>query len=215
MNMKRLLLFVALAAALPAAAQVASVDQMKDLSQAAEAARALGEKLKPAAVDSEAVGALSDKLSAEGSRIEMEEGTLGNVLGRRTPPDPRGRFRTVQANLVEIPAEAIEPRTDSMVRDLVMRRYFSRLEAVSDDWDVDPKTGYGEVHEWHYVVSLDGKLLEVEHTIAPVAPVGPGDAEPSLDQARSYRMSPSDPDVQKRWKKLSQELLTLGRTVSA
>ncbi len=211
--MKQLLLAAALASALPASAQVAAADQGADIAAAAKSMRALARKLAPADVDPKAVSALSGRLMKEGSKLEMEQGEIGNVLDRRTPPDARGRFREVEANLVEVPAEDVEQGGDSPVRDLVLRRYFSRLEAASDDWRVDPKTGTGRVDEWHYVVSLDGKLLSVEHTIVPVEPLGPGVSAPIEEKGRAYRMSPSDASVQRRWKKFSRELLTLGRTV--
>lgn len=211
--MKHLLFAVALAASVPVAAQVVTPDQTADIAGASNAMRSLARKLTPAAVDAKPVSALTDRLSKDGAQLRMEEGEIGNLLARRTAPDARGRFRAIEANLVELPAEAVEERSDSMIRDLVMRRYFSRLEAVADDWTVDPKTGVGRVDEWHYVVSLGGKLLSVEHTIVPVEPAAPGDAEPVVEKGRSYRMSPSDPAVQRRWKKLSAELLTLAKTV--
>jgi hypothetical protein len=70
------------------------------------------------------------------------------------------------------------------------------------------------VDEWHYTLSLDGKLTAVDHTIVPIEPVGPGEAAPNPSKARAYRMSPSDDFVQRRWKKFSKELLTLGKTIS-
>lgn len=213
--MKRLLLAAAFAAAVPVSAQVAvTSSQLADLSAATRKARSMAERLKPAAVDPAPVSALMDRLSKDGTQLQTQEGEIVNALERRTAPDPRGRFRGVQASLVELPPEAVEGPNDSPIRDLVMRRYFSRLEATSDDWRVDPKTGVGRVDEWHFVVSLDGRLLSVEHTIVPVKPVGPGRAAPILDEARAYRMAPSDRFVQRRWKKFSRELLTLGKTVS-
>lgn len=190
-------------------------DQTEEMIKHARAAQELAKKLAPAAVDAKPVRTLTDRLSKDGVQIQMEEGRIGNAYTRQGAPDARGRFRNIQANLVELPAEAVEPKSDSMVRDLVMRRYFSRLEATSDDWSVDPVTGTGQVQEWHYVISLDGKLIAVEHTIVPVEPVADGVVAPVEAKGRSYRMSPSDPSVQKRWRKFSQELLTLGRVVEA
>ena len=211
--MKHLLFAAALAASVPVSAQVAAGDQTTDIAAASDAMRALAKKLTPAAVDPKPVSALTDRLSKDGTQLQMEEGEIGNLLARRGAPDARGRFRSVQANLVELPAEAVEGKSDSMIRDLVMRRYYSRLEATSDDWTVDPKTGVGRVDEWHYVVSLDGRLLSVEHTIVPVEAVAPGVSAPNEDKGRAYRMSPSDASVQRRWKRFSKELLTLGKTV--
>jgi hypothetical protein len=202
-----------LAGVVPASAQVATVEQGADIDGTSDAMRALAKKMAPAAVDPKPVAALTERLSVDGTQLEMEKGEIGNMLTRRTPLDARGRFRGIQANLIEVPADAPEEKSDSMVRDLVMRRYFSRLEATSEDWSVDPVTGTGQVDEWHYTVSLDGKLMAVEHAIVPVEPVSPGVSSPNEKKGRSFEMSPSDPSVQKRWKKFSKELLTLGKTV--
>lgn len=211
--MKHFLFAVALAAAVPVSAQVVTAEQTSDIAAASDAMRSLAKKLTPAAVDPKLVRSLTDRLSKDGTQLQMEQGEIGNLLSRQAMPDARGRFRSVEANLVELPADAVEEKSDSMYKDLVMRRYFSRLEATSDDWNVDPKTGTGRVDEWHYVVSLDGQLLSVEHTIVPVEAVAPGQSAPNEAKGRSYRMLPSDASVQRRWKKFSKELLTLGRTV--
>lgn len=206
---------LALALAVPATAQiVVSVEQADAIEAATARARTLGEKLRPAAVDPKPVKALFDKLAKDGEQIEMEQG-LGNTLTRLGKPDAKGRFKNVQANLVEIPAELAEAPSDSMFRQAVMRRYFSHLEATSESWEVDPDTGKGKVHVWIYRVSLDGVLRSVEHQIAPVAPDADGQATPIEAKARSYRLSPSDPSVQRRWRRMTKELMTLGRLVEA
>jgi hypothetical protein len=218
MDMKKTLFFAAAlaVAASPVFAQVVlTSDQSELLAGISRRPKTWMEKLTPAAVDPKPISALMDRLSKDGTQIQTEEGRIGNVLGRQGAPDARGRFRGVEASLVEIPAEDVEGTPDSPIRDLVMRRYFSRLEATSDDWRVNPDTGVGRVDEWHYVVSLAGRLMSVEHTIVPIEPVGPGETAPVLEKARAYRMAPSDAAVQKRWKKFSRELLTLGKTVEA
>ena len=103
---------------------------------------------------------------------------------------------------MEIPAELAEAPSDSMFRQAVMRRYFSHLEATSESWEVNPRTGKGKVHAWIYRVALDGKLMSVEHQIAPVEPGEDGQASPIEEKARSYRLSPSDPSVLRRWKRM-------------
>jgi hypothetical protein len=173
--MKHLLFAAALAAAVPASAQVASSDQTSDIAAASVSMRALAEKLAPAAVDPKPLRSLTDRLSKDGTQLQMEKGEIGNMLARQG--------------------------------------YFSRLEATSDDWAMDPKTGAGRVDEWHYVFSLDGKLLSVEHAVVPIELIAPGVAAPIEAKGRSYRMSPSDASVQRRWRKFSKELLTLGKTV--
>lgn len=204
-----------LALALPASAQTfVTPEQADGIAAAAKSARAMREKLAPAAVDPKPVEALADRLFKDGEQVEMEEG-IGNIYTRVGRPDAKGRFKNLQANLVEIPAELAEAPGDSMFRQAVMRRHFSHLEATSESWEVDPKTGKGKVHVWIYKVALEGRLMSVEHQIAPVEPGPDGEAAPVEAKARSCRMSPSDPSVQRRWKALAKELLTLGRVVEA
>lgn len=213
--MKRILAAVLLAASVPAVAQVVGTEaQTADIAAAAKAARELGRKLAPAKIDADAVDALTNKLIKDGDQIRTETGELGNALTRRGEPDARGRFRDIEANLIEAPASEVEPPQQGMIRDLVMRRYFKRLEATSDEWTVG-KDGTGRVDEWHYTISLDGRLMSVEHAIVPIEVVGPGLSGLVEAKGRAYRMSPSDPSVQRRWKKFSKELLTLGRLYSA
>lgn len=213
--MKTLLLAAVFAASVPVSAQLVAPEQSAALSAAIKRAHDMSHRLSPAPVDAKTISTLMDRLSKDGTQMESEEGKLENVLGRESGQlDARGRSRSIEASLVELPAEAVEEPNDSPIRDLVMRRYFSHMEATSLEWRVDPKTGVGRVDEWHYTLSLDGRLMGVEHTIVPVEPVGNGMAAPQEAKARSYRMAPSDDFVQKRWKKFSKELLTLGKTIS-
>lgn len=213
--MNVILAFVVLALALPVCAQTfVSADQADGLAAAARSARTLREKLMPATVDPKPVKTLTDRLVNDGEQIEMEQGS-GNVYMRIGKPDARGRFKNVQVNLVEISAEFAQTPSDSMFRQAVLRRYFSHLEATSESWEVHPQTGKGTVHIWIYEVGLEGKLMSVEHQIAPVEPGSDGQAVPVEQKARSYRLSPSDPSVQRRWKAFTKELLTLGRVVEA
>lgn len=213
--MNATLALLVLALALPASARdFVSAGQAEDLAAAARSTRSLRDKLTPAPVDPKPVKALTDRLVKDGEQVEMEAG-IGNIYTRIGKPDAKGRFKNLQANLVEIPAELAEAPSDSMFRQAVMRRYFSHLEATSESWEVDPETGKGKVHVWVYRVGLEGRLLSVEHQIAPVEPGEDGQAAPVEEKARSYRMSPSDPSVQRRWKRLSKELLALGRVVEA
>ena len=209
--MKSALIAVVLASV--ASAQVAVDAQSDGIAAAARAARDLGKKFAPASVDPKPVAALTDRLSKDWTEIRTAKGEIGHVLARRTAPDARGNFRGIQVELVEIRAQDFGGRSGAAFNDLVMRRYFSRLEAAVDDWSVDPETGVGRLDEWSFVVSLDDRLLSVERSTAPVEPVAPGDAEPNLKMSRVHRVDPADPEAQERWKSLSVELLTLGKTV--
>ncbi len=206
---------LALVLALPVSAQTfVSPDQADDIASASKSAKSLSKKLSPAAVDPKPVKALTDRLVKDGEQVVMEAG-IGNVFTRIGKPDAQGRFKNLQANLVEVPAELAEAPSDSMFRQAVMRRYFSHLEATSESWEINPKTGKGTVHVWIYRVGLEGRLMSVEHQIAPVARGEDGTDAPVEEKARSYRLSPSDPSVQRRWKALTKELMTLGRVVEA
>lgn len=209
------LFLLALLLAWPVSAQnFVTPDQADEIAATSKSAKSLSRKLAPAPVDPKPVKALTDRLVKSGEQVEMEQG-LGNVFTRIGKPDANGRFKNLQANLVEIPAELAEAPSDSMFRQAVIRRYFSHLEATSESWEVSPKTGKGTVHVWIFRVGLEGKLLSVEHQMAPVTRGADGQDAPVEAKARSYRLSPSDPSVQRRWKALSKELLTLGRVVEA
>ncbi|HAZ08890.1 MAG TPA: hypothetical protein DCZ01_10305 [Elusimicrobia bacterium] len=164
----------------------------------------------PAPVDPGPVKALFERLARDGERVEMEQ-AIGNAYTRQGRPDAHGRFQNLQAVLVEVPREFEDKSDDPIFHYAVMRRVFSHLEVTTENWNVDPVTGKGKLHVWSYRLSLDGDLLSVEHQIAPVEPGSDGKAAPIEAKARGYRRSPSDPSVQRRWKRLAEELLTLGR----
>lgn len=215
MDMKAIPALLALILALPAAAQVVTADQSADAEAASARAAALRAKLKPAPVDPKAVDAIVEKLSKEGQQVVLEDRTIGNVLTMLAIPKEHGGIRNVQATLVELPAETVEGPAKSMYRYAVMRRYFAGLSATSEDWDVDPKTGKGTLHIWVYTVALSGTLMSVEHQTAPVEPGPDGMSRAVEEKARSYRMAPSDPSVQRRWKALTKEMAFLGRVTEA
>lgn len=188
--------------------------QTGDLAAAEKAARTLREKFRPAAVDPRPVKILSDRLIEDGEQVETEQGT-SYLYTRIGEPDARGPFKSLQANLIEIPAERVETPGDSMVHRAVMRGYFSHLEAMSESWEVQEKSATGQAHVWIYKVSLDGVLWSVEHRTAPLEPGVDGRPAPVEEKARSERLPPADPSVQRRWQALTKELLTLGRVVEA
>lgn len=202
-------LLLLIVAALPAAAQFEG-GSAEELAESARKAAAMREKLRPASVDKGRVEALFSKLSNEGQQVEMKYG-IDHVLARLGHPDAEGRVRNLQATLIELSPEAVEEPSDSMVRHAVMRRYFSHLEAQNEIWNVDPATNSGRVDVWRWTVGLDGSLLSVTHQIIPIERDATGLGAPVDAKARAYRMSPSDPSVQKRWKSVSKDLLTLGR----
>ncbi|MEK7232234.1 MAG: hypothetical protein AAB268_00340 [Elusimicrobiota bacterium] len=204
-----------LALALPASAQIFdSAVTVEGLAEGADCAHALREKFAPVDVDSEPVQLLARRLAKDGEQIEMEQ-RIGNIYVRIGKPDERGRLRKLQANLIEIPAETMEAPSDGLLLRAVMHRYFSHLEATSESWAVDSQTGRGTLHIWRYQVSLQGKLMSVEHIIAPLAPGPDGQVAPIEADVRSYRLAPSHTSAQLRWKALAKEMLSMGRLVEA
>lgn len=215
--MKHALLAAVLLSAVSASAQVQSPGQPLDIlpdamRDAMEAARAESAKMAPAPVDPKPVSELFERLAKDGAQIETQDGTQ-DAYQRFGFPDKRGNRQNLQVGVVETggPAQAADESGDSMFRDLVMRRYFTSLEAQSEDWSVG-KDGTGRVDIWHYSVSLDGKLVGVEHNVVPLGKGPDGALQPVYAQAKISRMSPSDKSVQKRWKALTKKLLQLGRT---
>lgn len=209
--MERFLLTALLAAA-PAYAQVAAPPlYAAAVGDAAASARALAAKRTPAPVDPKPVQILFDRLSQDGERLETRDG-VEDAYRRLGAADARGRLENLQVGVVEAgdPDAAMDASGAPQIRDLVMRRAYSSLQAQSEAWTMNPD-GTGRIDIWHYSVSLDGWLVSVVHDEIPLKP-GPGGApSPQTSQAHAYRLSPSDPAVQARWKELARKLLTLGR----
>ena len=210
--MKRFLFAVALAAAVPVSSPAAPEDLTADAAAISRQTRLLKEKSAPAAVDPAPVDALTERLAKDGSQHRMATGETANTISAQTRPDKRGHFIGREATLVEVPY-TVGRTASAAYRDALYRREFVRLEAARDDWSVDPKTGAGQVEEWQYVLSLDGKLMSVERLIVPVVPIGPGESSLDMTKAQRARLSPSDTEVQEHWKEFSKELLTLHKVV--
>ncbi len=196
--MESILIAAVLACAAPASAQVAAADQVADIAAVSAEMRAVAKKAAPAVVDPSSVAVLIDRLAKYGT------------IERRARMDALGRSHGIRMVLVEVPAKSVEGASRSKFSDLLLRRYFSRLEAQSDDWSVDPRTGAASIDAWKFIVSLDGKLLAVENVTVPVDLFAPGG--PKAGQGRvGARVPPSHPEAQRRWKRLFDELLTLGK----
>lgn len=211
--MKRFPLFAVLLLSTAASAQVTvTAEQSEALDASAATTKSWKERLTPASVDPKAVRSLSDKLMKDGQQLQMQDGTIANSMA--VGFTKKDGLRNVTASLIELPAEAVEPQ-QGMVRFAVLRRYFSSLNASTEDWKVDPKTGKGMVHVWIFTVSLDGKLTAVIHQLSPVAPGADGTVAPVEGKAREYRMAPSDPSVLRRWNRLTKDMVWAGRVVEA
>jgi hypothetical protein len=213
----KLSLLAALLAAAPASAQVAvgkPLDALPPAMGAAiDAARAQGapqESLAPAAVDPKPVATLFERLAKDGEQLQTQEGTQ-DAFTRLSNLDKNGRAQNLQVGVVETDGPAA-PDADGQptYQDLVLRRYFTSLQAQSEDWTV-AKDGSGRVDTWHYSVSLDGVLTSVEHDVIPLKRGADGVARPDYSASRGFRMSPSSKAVQARWKALTKKLLLLGR----
>jgi hypothetical protein len=216
--MRHAFLAAALAAAVPASAQVAgsSLDVTPEAArQAVDAAKALNAKMAPAAVDPRPVQALLERLAKDGDQLQTVDGNE-DAYQRLGVPDQNGSRHNLEVGVVEEPdpAAQVDGSGQPQYQDLVIRRYFSSLQAQSEDWAVK-KDGTGQVDLWHYTVSLDGQLLTVEHDVIPVKPGPDGQPQPQQNQAQIYQLPPSDKAVLARWNVLVKKLLTLGRTISA
>lgn len=208
--MKELLLCAVLAAAAPACAQV--VFDASEFAGVQARAKSLRERLAPAAVDPKPVKTLFDRLAKDGEQIESESGMM-DAYRRTGAFDAVGRLRNLSVGVVELPDPA-DSDDAPMARRAVYRRLFSHVEAKNEDV-VIKKDGTGRVDVWEWVLSLDGRLMSVTHAIVPLGPSAPGVIAPVEEKIRAYRMSPSDPAVQRRWNRVVKELLTLGRTIEA
>ncbi|MCX5794319.1 MAG: hypothetical protein NTY77_02330 [Elusimicrobia bacterium] len=152
----------------------------------------------PAPVDKAPVQKLFDRLAKDGPAYVRSQET------------PDGGARTLQVTLVEV---AGPPQEEGMMRDLVYRRYFSHLEGVEES--VRPQAdGTGALERYTYIVSLDGKLQSVKRVTAKILAITPqGLAVVDDKSVHQESLPPADPQVQKRWKNISAELLTMGRTI--
>lgn len=204
------LLLCAVLAAVPASSQV--FFDASEVARVRDGALSLNERLAPAAVDPDPVSRLFDRLIKDGEAVESEVG-MQDMYRRFGKFDAEGKMRNIQVGVVELPDPA-DAEDAPMARHAVYRRYFSHLMARNEDFSVK-RDGHGRVDAWDWTVSLDGRLLSVTHTILPLAPDAGGRVRIVEEKVRAYRMSPSDPAVQRRWRRVVKDLLSLGRTVEA
>jgi hypothetical protein len=181
-------------------------------SAALKSARAQSAKLAPAPVDPKPVEELFTRLSKDGAHVETRD-RVEDAYDRIGVPDKKGRFQNLHVGVVEAsdPDEAAPGRL--VLRDLVLRRFYSTLEAQSEEWTVG-KDGSGRFDIWHFSVAVDGRLLSVVRESAPLEPTPDGKSVLHVSKISSKMMSPSDKSVQKRWKALTKQLLTLGPTAA-
>lgn len=205
--MKMILSLLVLAAALPVKAQVdVPRDQLDTLKGAMEGFR---QRLAPAKIKSKAVDILFDRLAKDPE---------SNFTKAATGPDGATEVLSITLNEVEGPADAGKmgdgPAGGVAVQDLVYRRYFTHMEAVSQK--ITPqKDGRTTIDEWRYVIGLDGSIAIVTHNVMVGKMKDAASLEVDKTNSKSYRMSPSDPSVQARWKKLQEQFLKMGRTYEA
>jgi hypothetical protein len=210
--MKRIMLAAAFAAAVPVSAQVVSLgDAAASASAAAARAHSMAARLAPAKLDAGLVKTLSERLMTDGEQIETREGAQ-DVYARYGVVDGPNRIKNLRVGVVESPdpADLDDGSGRPQVRDLVMRRIFTSLEARSEEWTLK-KDGSGRVDVWTWTVSLDGWLLAVRHDVVLVGRRDDGSYGPLPQQAWGYRLSPSDRYVRVRWNRLAKQLLTMGR----
>jgi hypothetical protein len=196
------------ALALPALAQSpleVDPDEWRDLH---ENVGKMSSRMQPAAVAPGPVKALFETLLRDSEQEESEEG-LRHYLAKATEPDKKGRMEERTVSLYEIPAS--QAAGEGGARDALYRRAFSHLEAVEAK-TAQGKDGRVTIDVWIYELTLDAKLFAVVHTVIVGRSVDGAFLEDE-EGGMERRESPSDPAIQKRWKRLSEKLVKLRRTV--
>lgn len=146
-------------------------------------------KLAPASIDKEPVTTLFERLVKDG-QYESTEGE-----------------RSIGVRLIEV--ETPEPEGD--IRNLLYTRTFSHIEASEQVIKAD-KNGDVVADIYVYVIGLDGSLLKVMRSqLLILGRDGKGEVVVDPERSRTLILPPSD--MKPRWKKLSKELLKLGKTV--
>lgn len=206
-----ILLLALLAAASPAHAETlpAGKEAWTGMNRAVEVYK---DRYAPAPVEARVVSALWKKLADSGAHGETPEGESIRMFERSVEPDKNGVAKNRLVYVVELP----EPETGGPVRRAVYTRSFSHMVATSEDWSIAPD-GARRVEIWRYTVGLGGVLEAAsrqEITLKTAAQGARGQSEPDPARSRTVKLRPSDPEVLKRWKELSRELLLLGPTIT-
>lgn len=171
-----------------------------------DALKAFQERYKPAQADADEVQTLYDRLSKLQDPVFTES---------ETAKEGKEHW-TVRLNEVDAGDEGYSMTPEGLLlHDGVFRRSFTHLEGVSERHR-PLKSGGWEVDMWVYTVSLlDGKILQVTHAIIMGKPDEEGEFEADPKRSRVYRMSPGDPHVLQRWKRMSERFLKMGPTQDA
>ncbi len=159
----------------------------------------------PAKIDPKPVDELFDRLSKSFS----PSGLTGIFPAARD-----GSQESVAVQLVEVAG----PQPQGDVIDLVMRRYFSHIEARSQAWKELPG-GEGQLEVWQFQIGLDGTILAARRqlVVGKVVASAPGvkaiQADPKRSSVSDKR--PKDPESVKKWNELAPKLraLRLAQTV--
>lgn len=170
------------------------------------------DRYAPAPVEAKVVNAIWKKLADQGAPGETPEGERILMFERSVEPDKNGVAKNRLVYVVELP----EPAQEGNVHRAVYTRTFSHIVATSEDWSVAPD-GARRVEIWRYTVGLSGVLeaaVRQEITLKTAAQGAQGQSEPDPARSRTVKLRPSDPEVLKRWKELSRELLLMGPTIT-
>ncbi|MBI3552334.1 MAG: hypothetical protein HY077_07435 [Elusimicrobia bacterium] len=194
-----------LLAAIPVWAQV---DAPKDQLDALNAQlRGFKQRLAPVKIDRASVDTLFDRIAKDPE----------SNFTKSSPPAADGSVEILSVSLNEVdgpPEKGADMGGGFAVRDLIYRRYFTHMEAVSQK--ITPaKNGRTSIDEWKYIIGLDGSLSIVTHNVMIGKMKAADQLEVDKAKSKSYRMSPSDPSVRSRWQKMQEQLLKMGRTVQA
>lgn len=149
----------------------------------------------PAAVEAAPVRRLWSELVRRGAPHMTEQRERAFRLEKVEEPDERGAAANRSVYLVEYP---LRP-------DLSAGASRGRIVATAEDWSRAPD-GARRLEVWTFTLAVEGVLLSVAHQEITLRGA-------ELDRARSRQipLRPGDPYVQKRWKALAAELVTLER----
>lgn len=207
----KILLLTVLAAASTAGAETlpAAKEAWTGMNRAVDVYK---DRYAPAPVEAKAVNTLWKKLADQGAPGETPEGERILMFERSVEPDKHGVAKNRLVYVVELP----EPEPQGAVQRAVYTRSFSHMVATSEDWSIAPD-GARRVEIWRYTLGLNGVLeaaARQEITLKTAAQGAKGQSEPDPARSRSVKLRPSDPEVLKRWKELSRELLLMGPTIT-
>jgi hypothetical protein len=154
-----------------------------------------------------AVESLFERLIKDGDALETPTGTHLYLEVRRRGSETGA----IAASVQEFPV----PEPEGPYRDLAYRRSFSGVLQITEQDQSIGKDGAATLESRTYVVSLDGRVIQVMATRIPARVEKDGSL--TLDQSKTETKTEDakSADTLKRWKALEKELVFIAKTVEA